>query len=122
MMPPAERSNTQAKNMVLERLARAIDTCQAVHNDSKTPRDQAINLMDHIRALTDERRKLREAAFASAATKPEYAVAVAALKLVNDTMKSELATHQDLMKFIGNVAKAVTAVADLAVAVAGAAG
>lgn len=106
------------REMLLERVKRAITVIQEVHNDSRTPLDVAMALVDPLRQLTDLRRKLREAEFQIAANNPEYIAAAKALGVVTDKLAEEIAAHQEHMKFLADVAAAVDQVIKLAIAVA----
>lgn len=102
---------------LLERLSRAIQTCEAIHNDSRTPLDHALRLMDHIRTLHKFRRALRRTAFDQATASSEYANAIETLKVLNETIKTEVMAHKKTMDFVNSVAQAVSAVLDLAIRV-----
>ena len=107
----------QEREELLERLSRAIQTCEAIHNDSRTPLDHALRLMDHIRNLHRFRRALRRIGFSQATASMEYANAIETLKVLNETIKTEVMAHKRTMDFVNSVAQAVTAVLDLAIKV-----
>lgn len=98
----------------LERLTRAIQTCEAIHNDSRTPVADAVKLMDHIRLLHKLRRALRRAAFEEASGSEEFTAAMASLKEINEVIKADVMRHQKTMAFVNSVAQATAAVLDLA--------
>ena len=102
---------------LLENLKRAIETCQHIMNDSRTPLNDAIPLMTHIRTLVESRRALRAKAFRAAAAEPQYQAATAALKTINDTIKAEVMAHSRTLTFVRDAATAAAAVLDLATAV-----
>lgn len=101
----------------LERLTRAIQTCEAIHNDSRTPIEDALKLMDHIRTLHKFRRALRRTAFDESTASLEFSAAIASLTVVNETLKADVMAHKTTMEFVNSVAQASSAVLDLAVAV-----
>ena len=107
----------QEREELLERLSRAIQTCEAIHNDSRTPLDHALRIMDHIRNLHRLRRALRRKAFDQATASTEYVNAIETLKVLNETIKTEVMAHKNTMDFINSVAQAASAVIDLAVKV-----
>ncbi len=102
---------------LLERLSRAIQTCEAIHNDSRTPLDHVLRLMDHIRNLHRFRRALRRTAFNQATASTEYGNAIETLKVLNETIKTEVMAHKKTMDFVNSVAQAASAVLDLAIKV-----
>lgn len=101
----------------LERLTRAIQTCEAIHNDSRTPIEDALKLMDHIRTLHKFRRALRRTSFDESTASREFSAAIASLTVVNETLKAEIMAHKTTMEFVSSVAQASSAVLDLTVAV-----
>lgn len=110
-------NNKYGREECLERLSRAIQTCQAIHNDSRTPVEDALRLMDHIRTLHKFRRVLRQTSFDEATASTEFSTAIASLKVVNEKLKAEVMAHKTTMDFVNSVAQATSAVLDLAVAV-----
>ncbi len=106
---------------LLERTKRALQTMQAIHNDSRTPLEDAIALMPHIRKLTDLRRALRREAYQTAAASEKFQGAILALTKVNLAIKADVIRHKRFMEFISNAATATSAVLDFAIAVGAAA-
>jgi hypothetical protein len=90
---------------------------EEVHNDSRTPLEDAIALMTPLRKLYHCRDALRRHAFTSAAAKTEYTDALAKLKVVNETVKADLIAHNQTLQFVATVATAAAAVLDLAISV-----
>jgi hypothetical protein len=115
--PVKELTPEAERELLLEHLSRAIATCEAMHNDSRTPLEQAVRLMDHIRNLHRIRRALRQKAFEAATASKEYAAAIEALKKVHESIKAQVIAHGQTMAFVNAVAQATTAVIDLAIAV-----
>jgi len=107
----------QEREELLERLSRAIQTCEAIHNDSRTPLEHALRLMDHIRNLHRFRRALRHTAFNQATAPGEYVNAIETLKVLNETIKTDVMAHKKTMDFVNSVAQTASAVLDLAVKV-----
>lgn len=103
---------------LLESLSKAIDTCEEMHNDSRTPLDDALALTPDIRKLLEVKRTLRRQAFQADNVKNEYVSAMDALNVINRSVKAEILAHQKTMQFVNNAAAAAAAVLDLAIAVA----
>ena len=115
-------SNVSPEEVLFEKISRAIDICQEIHNDSRTPLEDAQALTPLIRNLLEYKRKLRASAFTAAGANTEYENAISALGLLNNAVKAEIIAHEQTMGFIKNTADAVTAVLDLAIAVGAIAG
>jgi len=79
---------------------RAIETCEAIHNDSRTPLDDALRLMDNIRLLHEYRRALRRTAFTQATASTEYGNALSKLTTLNNTIKARVIQHNKTMGFV----------------------
>ncbi len=103
---------------LLESLSKVIDTCQEMHNDSRTPLDDALALTPHIRKLVEVKRTLRRQAFQADDVNTEYSSAMEALNVINRSVKAEILAHQQTMQFVKSAAEAAAAVLDLAIAVA----
>jgi len=103
---------------LLESLSKAIDTCQEIHNNSRTPLNDALALTPQIRKLVEAKRTLRRQAFRADDVKNEYSSAMDALNMINRTVKTDILAHQQTMQFVKSAAEAAAAVIDLAIAVA----
>lgn len=102
---------------LLERLSRAIETCQHIHNDSRTPIDDAMKLIEPIRTLVECRRVLRIKAFRAADSENKYLSAVTSLEKINNTIKAEVMARDKTLEFVENAATAAAAVLDFAIAI-----
>ncbi len=105
------------EEIIFEKLSRAIDICQEIQNDSRTPLDDALALTPLIRELVKYKRMLREKAFTAAVVDKEYQRAIKQLKVLNQKVKAKVLAHKKTMEFVENTAEAVAAVVDLAIAV-----
>lgn len=97
-----------------EFLAKAITLCQEIHNDSRTPLDDAMELTPLIRQLVSCKRELHRKAFAAAVSNDEYEKAVELLKELNAAVKADLLAHRQTMKFVRKTAETAAAVLELA--------
>lgn len=105
------------QEVIIESLSKAIDTCQEIHNDSRTPLDDALALTPFIRKLVEGKRTLRRQAFRETDVKNEYSQAIDALNEINRTVKANILAHRQTMEFVKNTADAAAAVLDLTIAV-----
>jgi hypothetical protein len=107
-------SSTFTEEYFFELLSRAIDTCQEIHNDSRTPLDVALLLTPVIRDLTAKKRELRKKQFNIAESDPDYKAATDALNVVVNTVKAKIIEHNKTMDFVTDATKALDAVIKLA--------
>jgi hypothetical protein len=107
------------KEELLERISKCIETIQRIHNDSRTPLEDARNLVIPLRELDRCRDDLRRSVFSADSNSEKFNKAVAGLEKINNTLKADIIAHQRTMEFVGNVADTTSAVLELAIAVAG---
>lgn len=103
---------------VFELLSRTIDTCRELHEDSRTPIKEALELAEILRGLREQKRLLRTKGFNQAEVGAEYLAATSAMHKVVTTIKSEVLAHQRTMEFVNDAAAALSAVIGLVTLVA----
>ena len=107
----------QEQETFFERLSKAIETCQKIHNDSRTPLDDALALVEPIRTLHRCRQALRKAAFRASMNDSKFSAAIYSLEKINNTIKAEIMAHNSTLGFVKDAATASAAVLDFAVTV-----
>lgn len=107
-------SSSYSEEYFFELLSRAIDTCQEIHNDSRTPLESAELLAPIIRELVAYKREIRKKEFNVAATNLEYKAATGSLKAIVTAVKADIIEHDKTMDFINDAAKSLAAVIKLA--------
>ncbi len=107
----------QEQEAFFERLSKAIETCQRIHNDSRTPLDDAIALVEPIRKLHRCRRALRKTAFQDSINDSKFSAATSSLEKINSTLKADIIAHNRTLRFVKDAATAASAVLDFAIEV-----
>lgn len=107
----------QDQETLFERLSKAIETCQRIHNDSRTPLDDALALVEPIRTLHRCRQALRKAGFQASVNDSKFSAATSSLEKINSTLKADIMAHNRTLGFVKDAATAAAAVLDFAIEV-----